>query len=252
MKFGVADYGMGVWDGALYDLEDRLADLKKIGFDGIERLCAVSADDALNRAWRYRRMGMDFATCRGPSQEYGIEWTAGLGKQYVWIEPGPADRNVDFDVYCRRVNKFVAEASRNGLDAVLHNHLGSRIENQKELDRFMKACPDAKLLLDIGHLHGAGGDVVGTIRRYFKRIKAVHFKDIEMLDEKIGLDKWYQRLRFCELGGGNAGVPYEAAAKELVKLGYDGWVFVEHDTHKDEPVKELAVSLKILKKLFKK
>jgi len=28
MKIGVADYGMNVWYGGLYDIEERLADLK--------------------------------------------------------------------------------------------------------------------------------------------------------------------------------------------------------------------------------
>ena len=28
MKFGVADYGMNVWHGGLYDIEERLKDLK--------------------------------------------------------------------------------------------------------------------------------------------------------------------------------------------------------------------------------
>jgi hypothetical protein len=28
MKFGVADYGMNVWYGGLYDIEERLLELK--------------------------------------------------------------------------------------------------------------------------------------------------------------------------------------------------------------------------------
>ena len=44
MKYGVADYGMNVWFGGNYDLEDRLLNLKKIGFNGIERLEAESGD----------------------------------------------------------------------------------------------------------------------------------------------------------------------------------------------------------------
>ena len=34
MKFGVADYGMNVWDGGCFDIEERLIGLKKIGYDG--------------------------------------------------------------------------------------------------------------------------------------------------------------------------------------------------------------------------
>ena len=48
MKFGVADYGMNVWYGGCYDIEKRLLDLKALGFDGIERVEAIDAADALN------------------------------------------------------------------------------------------------------------------------------------------------------------------------------------------------------------
>ena len=65
MKYGIADYGMNVWDGGLYDIELRLEELRDIGFNGTERLEAISASDALTKAARYRKMGMDFATCRG-------------------------------------------------------------------------------------------------------------------------------------------------------------------------------------------
>mgnify|MGYP001582736671 FL=1 len=47
MKFGVADYGMNVWDGGCFDIEERLAGLKKTGYEGTERLSITSASDAL-------------------------------------------------------------------------------------------------------------------------------------------------------------------------------------------------------------
>ncbi|MFQ9798595.1 MAG: hypothetical protein ACLR23_06245 [Clostridia bacterium] len=87
IRVGVADYGMNVWDGALYDYELRQMDLKKIGFDGIERLEAQSASDAVHMAARIHAMGMDFATCRGATPETAIQWTAAFGKKYVC---GPA------------------------------------------------------------------------------------------------------------------------------------------------------------------
>ena len=67
MQFGVADYGMNVWDGGSFDTVHRLRGLKEIGYAGTERLEAVSPADALQKATRYRELGMDFATCRGPS-----------------------------------------------------------------------------------------------------------------------------------------------------------------------------------------
>ena len=79
MKFGVADYGMNVWEGGCFDLQTRLEELKGIGFDGIERLEFVDGADALAKAVLYRRLGMDFATCRGPNAETTLRFSAALG-----------------------------------------------------------------------------------------------------------------------------------------------------------------------------
>lgn len=250
MKFGVADYGMNVWDGDCYDITLRLEELKKIGFNGTERLECTDAADAIYKASLYRKLGMDFATCRGANVQASNIFSAALGKEYVWLIAGNASRTVDLDVYIRRANRFVEASSRFGLKAALHNHLGSRIENQEELDRFMKEVPGAYLLLDIGHLFGAGGDVLTTIDKYFDRIAAVHFKDVYIKDASKGLDAWSERLRFCELGAGNCNEPWKEAAELLKKKGYDKWTLVEHDTHLREPLIDLKKSIDELKAVF--
>lgn len=250
MKYAVADYGMNGWEGGLYDLEERLEMLRRIGFNGIERLEAGDSAEAVKRAAIFHRLGMDFATCRGPRIEQTIEWTSAFGKEYTWLIPGELGRSVSMDDFCRRSNKMIAACRKNNIVAAIHNHLGQRIENQDELDFFMKQCPEAGLLLDVGHLFGAGGDVCATIEKYFDRIVAVHFKDLFIKDASIGLDKWYDKLRFCELGAGNAGFDFEAPAALLKRKGFDKWVMVEHDTHLREPEIDLKVSIDALKKIF--
>ena len=89
------------------------------------------------------------------------------------------------------------------------------------------------------------------IRKYHDRLAAVHFKDIYYKDKSIGLDKWGQRLRFCELGGGNAGMDMEKIANELQKFNYDKWILIEHDTHLRAPEIDLKKSADLLKELFK-
>jgi len=53
-------------------LLDRCADLKKIGYDGVERLTVFSADEAIGKSSRMRKLGMDFSTVRGPSVELSV------------------------------------------------------------------------------------------------------------------------------------------------------------------------------------
>lgn len=242
MKFGVADYGMNVWYGACFDIEQRLRDLKEIGYDGVERLHAVSGDDLLYKAARFRWLGMDFATCCGPNQDVSLRWTAALGKKYMWV----AGYGKDFDEFCRQVNHQVDVCARWGVRVGLHNHLGTLVESQAELDEFMARCPRCGLIFDTAHLAAAGGDCVAVVKRYADRLVAMHVKDWLVTNPEIGLDRWTERGRFCELGAGNIGLDNAAVMRALVEVGFDGWVLVEQDTHLRDPLQDLAVSRRYL------
>lgn len=252
MKYGIADYGMNVYEGGLFDLEERLVNLKQLGYSGIERLEAADTCEAVNRAVTFHRTGMDFATCRGPRLEQNMEWSCAFGKDYIWLTPGDCGHDVEMDTFIRRSRNFCRVCAKYGISAALHNHLGSRIENQEELDFFLKEVPEAKLLLDIGHLAAAGGDVCATAGRHFDRLAAIHFKDVFVKDESIGLDRWWERLRFCELGGGNRPgmIDWQGTAWLLKRKNYTKWVLVEHDTHLREPLEDLKISITELKAIM--
>ncbi len=248
-KIGLADYGLNVWYGGCYNLEQRLEMLRECGIDGIERLSASDMAEAVQNAALFHRMGMDFTTCSMASPELTMKCACAFGKEYVWF-PMPFGKDVPFADYCRRANGFVEAAAWYNLKGALHNHLGCRVESQQELEDFMQAVPGAALLLDIAHLHAAGGDCVEVIRKYHHRLVAVHFKDIYYVDKSIGLERWWERLRFCELGGGNAGLDCAKIAEELIKHQYQRWLLIEQDTHLQDPKIDLKKSADILKTLF--
>jgi len=242
MKFGVADYGMNVWDGGCFDTEERLSRLKEIGYEGVERLEAVSADNALYKAVRFRKLGMDFATVRGPNVETSIQWTAAFGKSYVWTSVSGRD----FDTFCRQANIQAEACERWNIAAALHNHLGSPVESQEQVKDFLARCPKCKLILDTAHLAAADGDPVEIVREYPDRIESIHLKDWLLTNPEVGLDNWFARGRFCELGAGNIGLDNAAVMRALVDIGYDGWILVEHDTHLQDTYKDLAISRQYL------
>lgn len=245
IKIGVADYGMNCWEGGLYDYEDRMEKLKKIGYDGIERLEAKFPGDVLSIAARVHQIGMDFATCRGVSPDTAIQWTAALNKNYVWTSA--SSFGVDFDMLCRQVNYQVEICKKWNIKAGLHNHLGSVVETQTQLLKFLEKCPECGLILDAGHLAAAeGGDPLYIINHYFDRLVAIHLKDY--VEKNSEADNWQNRIRFCELGAGKMGDYNEKIVKQLKQLGYSGWVFVEHDTHLQDPLVDLAISRSYLKK----
>ncbi len=176
IQVGVADYGMNMWDGALYDYELRQMDLKTIGFNGIERLEAQSASDAVHMAARIHAMGMDFATCRGATPETAIQWTAAFGKKYVWTSP--TDKGKDFDTFCRQVNRQVEVCKRWNLKVGLHNHLGTQVETQEQLLAFLEACPDGGWIWNTGILAvGGAGALLSMPDNYFAGLVAAHLKE---------------------------------------------------------------------------
>jgi len=247
MKFGVADYGMNVWHGGLYDIEERLLDLKALGFNGTERLHAASEADAMHKAALYRKLGMGFSTCLGPNVQTNIQWSAALGKEYVWMTPGQIDREVDFDLFCRRSQALAKSCARWGITASIHNHMHQRVENQQELEDFLKAVPDAGIVFDTGHLSMAGGDPVEIVKKYHKRISVMHLKDVLLTGgtREDGI-KEYQ---FCELGAGNNGFSNAPVVEALLQVGWDGWIHIEHDKHERNPLVDLKTSIEFVKNI---
>ena len=245
MNIGVADYGMSVWYGGSYDIGARLSDLKRVGYEGIEILKAADASDAIAKAVEFKRLGMDFTSCSGPSVDCTIQWTAAMGKAYVWTSVS----GKDFDTFCRQVNGQAEAAARYGVKVGIHNHLGSLVETQAQLEEFLRRCPACGIVCDTGHLAAAGGDVLAVVKQYSARILAMHVKDWRSTGSAspVNNSDWYKCGYFTGLGKGNIGQNNAAVIKALRAGDYSGWVFVEHDTHKQDPLIDLSESRQYLK-----
>ena len=241
IKIGIADYGLNVLDGALYDYTDRLQMLKNLGYDGIERLEAKTQAEAIEFMANAKYMGMDFATCRATAMNETIRWTSALDKKYIWADSSAKD----FETYCRQVNRQAEVAAKYGVKVGVHNHLGLVVETQAQVEEFLAKCPLCGLILDVGHLVAAGGDPLDIIEKYFDRIVAVHLKDFVYKDKEAKM--WWDQLRFCELGAGEMGDLNKAIIKQLIEKNYQGWMFVEHDTHLRNPEIDLKISRDYIK-----
>ncbi len=184
---------------------------------------------------------LDFGTCLANTVEKSIQWTAALGKTYVWTSV----TGEDFDTFCRQVNIQAAACERYGIHVAIHNHLGSLVESQEELESFLTACPACRLVLDTGHLNAAGGDSLDIISKYYNRIEVMHVKD--WFETDPSQENWFDRGRFCELGAGNIDLDTSQVVTLLLEKGYDGWIFVEHDTHLQDPLEDLKISREFLR-----
>lgn len=139
------------------------------------------------------------------------------------------------------LERTAKECTRRGLQAVFHHHVGTSVETPAEVERLC-ALTDPELVgicLDTGHYHYGGGDAVEAVRRYGKRIRHLHFKDVRPAAlesarrEKLGFLDAVRRGVFCELGEGAVDLPKVVQA--LAECGFDGWAVVEQDVDVTQP-----------------
>lgn len=129
-----------------------------------------------------------------------------------------------------------------GLRLVYHHHMGTVVQTEAEIDRFMAVTGDAVgLLLDTGHATWGGADPARLARHYRARIRHVHCKDIrEAVMQRANAKDWsflHSVLAGVYTVPGDGMIDYARILKELA--GYSGWVVVEaeQDPEKAEPAR---------------
>jgi inosose dehydratase len=131
------------------------------------------------------------------------------------------------------LDQLDAEATRRGIRAVLHPHVGTMVETGPEVDRVL-AGSDIQLCLDTGHLLIGGTDPVELARQAGDRIAHVHAKDVDnrlALKVRAGDVTYTDAVRegmYRPLGDGD--IDFAAVAGALGKYGYRGWWVLEQDT----------------------
>ncbi|ATJ84696.1 myo-inosose-2 dehydratase [Halomonas beimenensis] len=119
-----------------------------------------------------------------------------------------------------------------GVHMAYHHHLGTVVESQADVERLMENTRDSVgLLLDLGHLVGAGGDPLAIARRYASRVKHVHCKDVRfpVLDELRNRDKSFLDgvLDGLFTVPGDGDIDFLPTLTQLRESGYQGWLVVE-------------------------
>ncbi len=124
-------------------------------------------------------------------------------------------------------------AAEHGLRVTVHPHVGTHVETEAEVERFL-ADSELDLCLDTGHLAIGGTDPVRLAQRYADRIGHIHLKDVRlaMADEvRSGRREYSDAVRhglYTPLGAGD--VDIEALVRAVHGAGYDGWYVIEQDT----------------------
>jgi inosose dehydratase len=142
-----------------------------------------------------------------------------------------------------------------GVRACFHNHAGTFVETEDEIERLLDAVDPEILFLgpDTGHLAWAGVDVVEFTRRHADRIKTMHLKDIDLAVRERGVAAGWdygtfeQNAIWAEIGEG--GVDFGTVFELLDGAGFGGWLIVETDvTQKSSPAESARISRENLRK----
>jgi len=134
--------------------------------------------------------------------------------------------------FAEKLNAFADYTLSQGVRVAYHHHMGTLIQNERELDELMnRTDSQVGLLLDTGHLTFAGADPVAVARRWSDRICHVHCKDIRA---DVLRDARNSKLSFLDavLNGaftvpGDGCVDYPGVFKVLKAADYSGWLVVE-------------------------
>nr|WP_307817357.1 TIM barrel protein [Nocardia acididurans] len=120
-----------------------------------------------------------------------------------------------------------------GLRVTVHPHVGTHIEAEAEVERFL-ADSDVPLCLDTGHLLIGGTDPVLLARKYADRIGHIHLKDVrrslaeEVRGGRVDYSEAVRRGLYVPLGDGDVDIAALVGAVDAA--GYRGWYVIEQDT----------------------
>ncbi len=124
-------------------------------------------------------------------------------------------------------------AKEYGITLVYHHHMGTVVQTAEEIDKMMDMCdPEAVyLLFDTGHLAYCGEDYMAVLKKYAKRIKHVHLKDIRPeIVEKVK-NEHLSFLQGVRLGAftvpGDGTIDFKPVFDILDEADYEGWMLVE-------------------------
>lgn len=157
------------------------------------------------------------------------------------------------------LNDLGSRAKRNGMQLCYHPHVGTGVQNLKEIERLMADTDSdkVKLLLDTGHLYYAEVDPLEVTKTYANRIKHVHLKNIRqsVLDQSkaqgISFLDSIQEGVFTVPGDTEGTIDFAPILQELAKAQYKGWLVVEaeQDPNKTNPLQNAVTARTYLRKL---
>ena len=259
-KIAAAPISWGVSEvpgwGAQLPTERVLDDAKRLGFKAIEAgppgfLPADAKDASGQLQARDLRCVGGFVTAvlhdvgRREAELTSVErqaaWLSALGAEVLVLAAatGRADyeqraelTDAEWSALLETLPLVEAIAGAARLRVAVHPHVGTAIEQPREIDRLL-ARSHVGLCLDTGHVFVGGGDPVAVARAAGRRVTHVHLKDADatlsaaVRQRTLSYAAAVQQGLYRPLGDGDARI--SDVLTELRSVGYDTWYVLEQD-----------------------
>ena len=181
------------------------------------------------------------------------------GDQTKRLSTRPTMEDDEFVEYCKKINDISNRLTDEGIPMSYHEHMGTIIQTENDVDRFMNNTnQNTFLLYDTGHLLFAEANYERVLKNYISKINHVHCKDIRqnILENSLKND-----LSFREsfLDGvftvpGDGCIDYEPLFEILYQNNYDKWLIIEaeQDPKKANPLEYAKIGFSYLSSKLKK
>jgi len=171
------------------------------------------------------------------------------------LSEAPRLAPTDWPTFGEHLAVVAAHVGAHGLKFAYHFHLGTVVERQDDLERFIAVTPDqVGFVVDTGHAALAGVDAEALIRRHPARIAHVHAKDVR---RNVFEDGQANRRSFLErvvagifTAPGDGDLDFAPVMRALVDIRYAGWIVVEaeQDPQLADPVAYSRLGLQTLRR----
>ena len=166
----------------------------------------------------------------------------------------PSLKDNEWKNYGKKISELSNRLDDIGIPISYHEHMGTIIQNQKDIDRLMNETNDKTFLLfDTGHLLFAEANYEDILKRYISRINHVHCKDIREKVLKKSLEKDLS-FRDSFLNGvftvpGDGCIEYKPLLEIFKQNNYDKWLIIEaeQDPKKANPLEYAKIGNRYLK-----
>ncbi|UJF31294.1 sugar phosphate isomerase/epimerase family protein [Paenibacillus hexagrammi] len=176
-----------------------------------------------------------------------IDYLKTLGAQYIicpYVMPEQRETSEQWEEIISRCEGFAAEAKKQGLQFLYHNHdfeFHLKIKDEFVFDAMYANTGDKAINveMDVCWVQFAGQDPLAYIAKYAGRLPLVHFKDFSKDEEG--------KIITLELGLGQVDLKMVIEAAE--KAGAE-WLVVEQDHCQKPPLTSVANSLNWVKENY--